>query len=286
MASTGRKWPWTCTLKSLDQLALEQRLLWLCRPMWEWQSLPQWLHLKVASAGGAGLSLAGAATSIIFVITKVLSWQNMSFVMTKVCLSQPNYVCRNKIFLSWQKFCCGRHTFVATEDMFCHDKRRVFGATKVSLSQQIFVITKLLSQQTYFCWDKHTFVMTKDVFCSNKHVWRNKHVFVMTKTLLQQKWYLWQLPPVILVGCSGVSLLVHLTQTVAPLPLCAGCSLVPVFSGNDLDDVVKNSTLYLIKYLITGWNMSEQIMKHNTLDYIMKQPAQTTDLISKSNIWK
>ena len=28
-----------------------QRLLWLCRPMREWQFLPQWLHLKVVSAG-------------------------------------------------------------------------------------------------------------------------------------------------------------------------------------------------------------------------------------------
>ena len=43
--------PW----KNHDQLALERRLLWLCRPVWdwEWQSLPQWLHLKVVSAGGA-----------------------------------------------------------------------------------------------------------------------------------------------------------------------------------------------------------------------------------------
>ena len=27
--------------------------MWLCRPMREWQSLPQWLLLKVVSAGGA-----------------------------------------------------------------------------------------------------------------------------------------------------------------------------------------------------------------------------------------
>ena len=28
-------------------------LLWLCRPVQEWQSLSQWLHLDVVSAGGA-----------------------------------------------------------------------------------------------------------------------------------------------------------------------------------------------------------------------------------------
>ena len=48
------------------------------------------------------ISLAGAATSIIFVTTKsfvmtntCLSEQNTSFVMTKVCLSEQNF-CRDK----------------------------------------------------------------------------------------------------------------------------------------------------------------------------------------------
>ena len=60
------------------------------------------------------LSLAGAATSIIFVVTKVLSRQirvsrqtNTYFVATKICLSQQNYVCRDKdvnIILSRQKY--------------------------------------------------------------------------------------------------------------------------------------------------------------------------------------
>ena len=39
--------------------------------------------------------LAGAATSIIFVATKVLSRQNTSFAATKICLSQKT-VCRDK----------------------------------------------------------------------------------------------------------------------------------------------------------------------------------------------
>ena len=40
VASVSHEWPWTGSLKSHDQLALEQRLLWLCMPMRELQSLP------------------------------------------------------------------------------------------------------------------------------------------------------------------------------------------------------------------------------------------------------
>ena len=65
---------------------------------------------------GLGLSLAGAAISIIFVATKVLSRQirvcrdKIMFVATKLCLSRQNYVC------------CDKHTFVATKDVFCLSK--------------------------------------------------------------------------------------------------------------------------------------------------------------------
>ena len=71
-----------------------------------------------------------------------------------------------------------------------------FVVTKVCLSWQIFVATKVLSRQAYFCRDKHVFVTTKNVFCCDKkHVlsWQ-KACFVVTNTYLsQQKWYLWQL---------------------------------------------------------------------------------------------
>ena len=162
VASIGHEWPWICALKSHDRLALEQRLLWLCRPLWEWQSLPQWLHLKMASAGGAGLSLAGAAASIIFVVIKVLFCHDKIhlFVTTKVCLSRPNYVCRNKIFLSWQKFCCGKHTFVATKDVFCCDKRHVWCdksklvTTNICHNKSVVMTNILLLRQAYFCRDK------------------------------------------------------------------------------------------------------------------------------------
>ena len=106
--------------------------------------------------------MAGAATSIIFVATKVLLRQTRIcrenvFVETKhVCcrdksmlaerklLLRQNYVCRDKIFLSRQKqtrVCRDKHTFVATRD--------VFVATQLSLSRQMFVVTNVLSQQAY-----------------------------------------------------------------------------------------------------------------------------------------
>ena len=70
------------------------------------------------------LSLAGAATSIIFVATKFLrlSQQNTSSVATKV-LSRQNYVCRDK------------HTFVATKDVFCCDNHVFVARQKGYLCQ-------------------------------------------------------------------------------------------------------------------------------------------------------
>ena len=87
------------------------------------------------------LSLAGAATSIIFVETKV------SF------LSRQKYACRDKTF-------------------------GVFGATKVLSRQSIFSRQIYCFSRQKFCRSKHTFVDTKDVFCRDKHV---KHTFVATK---------------------------------------------------------------------------------------------------------
>ena len=85
------------------------------------------------------LSLAGAATSIIFVATNLLSRQtricrHKSFVATNTCLPP-------------QKFCRDKHVFAATK----HVLTKAFVATKLCLSRQ------------RFCRDKHTFVATKDV---------------------------------------------------------------------------------------------------------------------------
>ena len=106
------------------------------------------------------LSLAGAATSIIFV-------------MTKVCLLRHNFYTTNLLLL-------GQHVFVATKHVFCRDK-------------SIFVTTKVLSQQAYSCYNKRCVLLQQTcVFC-------DKHMFVVTKLLLQQK-YLWQLPPMIVTS--------------------------------------------------------------------------------------
>ena len=134
------------------------------------------------------ISLAGAATSIIFVTTKVLSRQTR---------------CDKTQSLSWQKCArCDKVMFVATNMCFLHN----------------FVATKVLSWQVYFCHDKHMLVMTKHVkslnFCHNKIMfvatkvlsWQNifscgkfchnRHIFVTTKDvfcrtilLSQQKLY-------------------------------------------------------------------------------------------------
>ena len=102
------------------------------------------------------LSLAGTATSITFVVTKICCNKHVFvtteqfFVVAKL-LSQQNDVCHDKCS-SQQKFCreknvCCDKGFVVT--YFCHSKRCV-------LSRQIRVLlhpvaTKLLSRQNYFC---------------------------------------------------------------------------------------------------------------------------------------
>ena len=100
-------------------------------------------------AKGINLSLAGAAVSVIFVETKVLSrqthggsGQNTSFVTTKVCLLRQNYVWRDKFWQACKHakimFVCRDKTFVATKifcrdkDVFCPDK--TFIATKIILA--------------------------------------------------------------------------------------------------------------------------------------------------------
>ena len=153
--------------------------------------------------------LVAAATSISFVVTRVLLRQSYAFrnksklVMTKLlsqqnCLSWQNIFVAAKLLSGQTHVCHNKHTFVMTKDVFCHDKH-MFVATKESLLRQnfshnkiMFVMTKIFLSQQRFCCDKHTFVTTKDVFCCDKHM------FVMTNMCLsRQKLYLWQLPPMI-----------------------------------------------------------------------------------------
>ena len=93
------------------------------------------------------LSLAGTATSIIFVATKVLSGQ------TRVCrdktciLSRQNYVCCNKTFVA-------TNIILSRQAYLCRDKH-VFVATNICRDKHICVVTKV------FYHGKHTFVAIK-----------------------------------------------------------------------------------------------------------------------------
>ena len=145
------------------------------------------------------LSLVGAATSKIFVATKLLSWQTHA--VTNPCLSQQKsrlllqqkYVCDKsfvmknvlleQIFASTnllrQTFCRYKHTFVMRKVCLW---RQNFCRVKPN-----FVATKVLLQKAYFCHDKRHFVMTNT--CSS---WQT--------CLSWQKRYLWQFLPMI-VNC-------------------------------------------------------------------------------------
>ena len=104
---------------------------------------------------GAGVSLPGAVTTIIFVATKVLSQQSHF----------PDKH-RTKVWLSRQTFCRNKHTIVATKDMFCRDER-VFVATKVCLSRQNYVCYHIFA--THICRDKIMFVATNAYLCRDKN---------------------------------------------------------------------------------------------------------------------
>ena len=128
------------------------------------------------------LSLAGAATSIILVATKLLSWQayfchnrhvfvstkhifccDKSMLVTTKPLSRQSYFCCNKTchdkYLSWQTFSHNKLTFVMTSTCLSQ-QNMCFVVTKVN------VATNFLSQQTHVCPDKY---MSWQNFCCNKH---------------------------------------------------------------------------------------------------------------------
>ena len=92
------------------------------------------------------VSLVGAATIIISVMTKVLSQQTCVchgktyLVATKVCLSQQQKMwCNKHIFvatkkcLSWKNFCCDKILFM--KKIFCCNKQN-FVASSILLSRQ------------------------------------------------------------------------------------------------------------------------------------------------------
>ena len=98
------------------------------------------------------LSLAGAATSIIFVA------RNTSFVATKVCLTN---------------ICLDKHNFVLLlrQTRVCTNKTRLLSRQKYACLDKSFVATNtVMFVATGNFRDKHNFVATKDVFCGDKHM--------------------------------------------------------------------------------------------------------------------
>ena len=108
---------------------------------------------------GWKVSMAGAATSIIFVATNMcLSQQHVSCCnksMLVVTFVTVKYFCCNKSFVT-TNICCDKHVFVTTKDVLspqtrvCGDKSKLV-ARNMCLSQQIFVARKVLSRQKYVC---------------------------------------------------------------------------------------------------------------------------------------
>ena len=114
------------------------------------------------------LSLAGAATSIIFVVTKVL-------------LGQAYFCHHKRCVLSQQKYAC---------------HKKLLRQTKLCLLRQISFTAKVLSPQTCVCHDKSFFVTTKLLLLQPYFSCDKRCV------LSRQKLYLCQLSPMI---CYSIS---------------------------------------------------------------------------------
>ena len=146
-----------------------------CNQLFTGSSSPHCWHLFIKSVTRF-LSMVGAAKSILFVVTKVLSWQNMSLVVTKVCLLWQNFYCDKIMFVATKYFCCDK-SFVMTKHVFGRDK-------------SMLAVTKLLLWQNYVCCDKIFLLWQK--FCRDKYLSQQTRVccdksFVMTSTLLSQQ---------------------------------------------------------------------------------------------------
>ena len=79
--------------------------------------------------------MAGAATGIIFLVTKHVFCRDKSMPAAIKRLSRQNYVCRDKAFVTKLNFCCTK--LLSRQAHFCRDKRRV------------------LSRETRVCRDKN-----------------------------------------------------------------------------------------------------------------------------------
>ena len=160
------------------------------------------------------LSLAGAATSIIFVATLntclCLSRQNTSFVATEVCLSRQNYVCHDKTHFSG----CIHHfntiqTHKMLKNMFVLGLYRVFVLDLYCLCSTctVFVLIYCVFVLDLYCVNVRArlvpsigayavsgdlyclcLVCTEFVFVVTKHVFcRGNSMLVVTKLCLSRQ---------------------------------------------------------------------------------------------------
>ena len=121
------------------------------------KSLRDFFLSCISSLPPSNVSLAGAATSIVFVATKIFCRDRHYFVATKTCLYNKTTKLPQVSFLSRQKYFVATDIILSRQRHVCIIKRQSFVATSI----------QLLRQKT----------------------------FLATKHLSRQKWYLWQLPP-------------------------------------------------------------------------------------------
>ena len=108
------------------------------------------------------LSLAGAATSIIFVATRVLSNNHDKRVYcNKTCLlSQQKYACCDKHIFVMTNICCNKHNFAMT---------KYFLINKIFSWQELFCCDKcILLRQTHVCRDNTC--LLRQNFCHDKMI--------------------------------------------------------------------------------------------------------------------
>ena len=103
-----------------------------------------------------GLSLAGAATSIFFLLF----------------LRQKYACCHDKIMFVATTYFCHDKTFVTTNIILL---RHMFATTNIC-HNQIFVATNIILSWQKCCRDKHTFVTIKEVFfCAKNNTYGSSH---------------------------------------------------------------------------------------------------------------
>ena len=165
------------------------------------------LCVSLKAAYNEGLvSLAGAATSIMFAATKHVFCCDKSMLAATKCLSQQNYVGHDKICLLWQKFCCDKHTFVVTKDVFCREENTCLSQQKLRLSQQnfchnkkyvcrnkSFAVTRTLSLRQKMCFvTTHTCLLWQSRICRNKDTCGSSHQWQFRVGLCESEGNVWR----------------------------------------------------------------------------------------------